>query len=420
MSTVQLQTEQEVIGSSPVSLLYICDFPPSNAGGGCILMKRLLQAYPVDRLTVFTGSPNMRDTHSKERLGCCHVAFPMLQPSPVRWIGRIKHVLSWLLLAYIAANAVFRIYWRKVGTILTILHGRYYFAAAAAGWLTSKPYIVVVHDDFISQTERATWFSRKVVKSLTGLVLRRAAHVYSVSPGMQRLLREEFRCESEVQWPATERDTTLRQRVRTVADDFVILFAGAITYANEDSLTLLAELISSGELKQHGMLDVKLHVCTKVNENPQWCSKWSSQDLVIKDWLSQSELSKTLAEADMFFLPYSFRKSSRHGVQTAFPSKTADYLAAGKPILILAPWYSSLARYASEEGFAEVVTEFSVQVLADAIRKVALSPDHRAALSRRALQAFASHHDIHDQRRKFQALVEAVSKESLRGRLAHL
>lgn len=418
MGTVQLQTEQEVTTASPVSLLYICDFPPSNAGGGCILIKRLLQAYPADRLTVFTGSANMRETRPDERLGCRHVAFPMLRASSVRCIGRIKHVITWMLLAYIAATAAFRIYWRKVGAILTILHGRYYFAAAAAGWLTSKPYIVVVHDDFISQTGCATWFSKRVVKPLTGLVLRRASHVYSVSPGMQRLLREEFRCESEVQWPATERDNTLRQPSRPIADDFVILFAGAITYANEDSLTLLAELISSGELKQHGMLDVKLHVYTKVNENPQWCSKWSSPDLVIKDWLSQSELSKTLAEADIFFLPYSFRRSSRHAVQTAFPSKTADYLAAGKPILVLAPWYSSLARYASEQGFAEVVTEFSVQVLADAIRKVALSPNHRAALARRALEAFASHHDIHNQRRKFEALVKLVSRDSLRDCLA--
>ena len=46
-------------------------------------------------------------------------------------------------------------------------------------------------------------------------------------------------------------------------------------------------------------------------------------------------------------------------METAFPSKIADYLAAGKPILVFGPRYSSLVRYASEQGFAEIVDEFS-------------------------------------------------------------
>jgi glycosyltransferase involved in cell wall biosynthesis len=234
---------------------------------------------------------------------------------------------------------------------------------------------------------------------------------------MQHLLREEFGTESEVQWPATEPNRTLQQRSRCAADDLVILFAGAITYANEDSLSLLAELISSGLLKQNGELNARLHVYTKVSENPQWCVKWSSPDLVVKDWVSQSELSNALAEADILFLPYSFRESSRHAVQTGFPSKTADYLATSKPVLVLAPWYSSLARYASEQGFAEVVTESNIQALADAIRKMALSPVHRAALVRRAIEAFASNHDIHNQRRRFETLVKVVSRDTSDGYL---
>jgi glycosyltransferase involved in cell wall biosynthesis len=229
---------------------------------------------------------------------------------------------------------------------------------------------------------------------------------------MQRKLRVIFGIESEIQLPTTEPQTMQREFNGHAPGSLVILFAGSITYAVEDSLTLLAELVCSGIFKQPGMPEVSLHVYTKISDNLRWCAQWSHPDLLIKDWLPQSELRIALARADILFLPYSFLESSRHAVQTAFPSKTADYLATGKPVLVFGPSYSSLVCYATEQGFGEVVTEFNAQALAAAIRTLALSPSYRTALGMRALQTFSSHHDIHEQRRKFLTTVESVSRRA--------
>ena len=137
---------------------------------------------------------------------------------------------------------------------------------------------------------------------------------------------------------------------------------------------------------------------------------WDHPDILSLEWVAQTDVPKVLYGADILFLPYSFREGSRHLVETAFPSKTADYLAAGKPILVVGPPYSTLVQYASEEGFAEVVTEPNVDMLAHAIQRIVLFPEHARMLAARAHDVFYRNHDIERQRRDFRALLQmAVS-----------
>jgi hypothetical protein len=121
----------------------------------------------------------------------------------------------------------------------------------------------------------------------------------------------------------------------------------------------------------------------------------------------------------MLFLPYSFLEIARQAVETAFPSKIADYLAAGKPILVFGPQYSSLVRYAREQGFAEIVQEFSPRALAQSIEKITFSSGDRERLAGRSRQALSSNHDIGRQRRRFYLMLRnLVSPTTLTDRLS--
>ena len=398
--------------ASGTRFLYICDFPPSEEDGGRILLKRLLQAHPPENICVFTTSAALRRSSAGERLPCRHVGFPIFYRSRWRLLTRIRHAISWLIIAGISMVAALEIWRRKADVILTILHGRLYFAAAAAGALTCTPYIMFVHDDRVSQTQGATCFWRRVGKPLTGLVLRHAAHVYCISPGMQRFLRAEFNVQSEVQWPATRVGRCMPAPRLHEPGVLTILFAGAIHYANQDSLGLLVDLLRSGTLRSAGLPHVKLHIYTRLGECPPSIVSGGGPDVFIGDWLRQVQLPRVLQEADILFLPYSFLAGSRHAVETAFPSKVADYVAAGKPILVFAPAYSTLARYAAQEQFTELVTQFDQEALAGAIRKLALSSAYREMLARRALEVLQRNHDISRQRQQFCRLL-------LRSKLPH-
>jgi glycosyltransferase involved in cell wall biosynthesis len=84
---------------------------------------------------------------------------------------------------------------------------------------------------------------------------------------------------------------------------------------------------------------------------------WAHDLINLRGWVSNLELRRALCRADILFLPASFAKEEVAVVVAGFPTKTADYMASGRPILVFGPEYSSLVRYARETGFAEVVSE---------------------------------------------------------------
>src|ERR1700719_3870968 len=102
ISSVQMGREDAKAAGEAARLLYICDFPPSNLAGGSILMSRLLQDYPPDRIAVLTGSRYLRVSPEEGRLGCEHIPFPTTKGWG-RWgLGRIKNAIDWLMIPVLA------------------------------------------------------------------------------------------------------------------------------------------------------------------------------------------------------------------------------------------------------------------------------------------------------------------------------
>jgi glycosyltransferase involved in cell wall biosynthesis len=376
-------------------------------------MSRLLEGCDGKHLLVITSTPGKRLSRNDELLACKHIAFPVLGASRVRWFGRLKHILNWIILAVACFTALASILWRKVDVVITVLHGRFYFAGAFAAYLTRTPYVVVVHDDFISSANRLSKFSANILRPLAKRVLHRAAHVYAVSPEMTNFLANEFGVDSELQLPAT---TKLLRRQGSLCGSGteapVIVFAGGVTFAVRDSLDLVAKLITGGAAAEYGMPGLKLRLFSQLCVEQANEYGWYHSNIEIKGWVPQSALLDALSEADILLLPYSFSENARHAVHTAFPSKTADYLASRKPILILAPGSSTLVRYARKEGFADIVDEFSTDALARTIHQIVFSPEHRATLADRAQQVFCRNHDIANQRRKFFATLGRLASPS--------
>jgi glycosyltransferase involved in cell wall biosynthesis len=401
----------------PLNLLYICDFPPSNFAGGPILMSRLLSGYPPDRIVVLTGSRYLRASPQDGRLTCDHIAFPTTNGWG-RWgSGRIKNLLDWLMIPVLALVATYVIRSRRIKAIMTIAHDRFFVGAALAGWITGAPCVVVMHDDTITPAERRSWVLKHVVRSWARRALHNASHIYAISREMQELLKSEYGVDSELQWPGTEpsskrdrrSDSVLTELSVTRTHSAVILFAGAIGYSVEDSLKMLAGILIKGKLQAYGIQSAELHLYTQLNPERIHDWGWDHHCIRVHPWVSQQELQGVLQKADILFLPYSFSEASRYAVESAFPSKTADYLAAGRPILVFGPQYSSLVRYAKEQGFAEVVDNFDEDILARAIQRLLSDSIHRNQLCKRSLAVFEQNHNIVRQREELRSLLSRIT-----------
>jgi hypothetical protein len=101
-----------------------------------------------------------------------------------------------------------------------------------------------------------------------------------------------------------------------------------------------------------------------------------------------SNMAQAMREqSDVLFLPMTFEEKERPNMQVSFPSKLAEYTAAGRPILIYGPEYCSAVRWARENPqAAEVVAEAGVEGLRGALARLQDS-SHRHALAVEALEA---------------------------------
>ena len=402
MSATEVINANEPVAGQSVRLLYVCDWPPSNFGGGPILMSRLLREYPADTITVLTSTRFARVSPKEGRLECDEITVPLSEGYGRFGLGRLRILLNWLRIPLIAFTVRRVILQREIAAILTVLHGQFCFAAALAGWVTGVPYIVMVHDDYATEMNFVgRWATRAVMNG--------AAHTYCVSPGMQETIRRNFGVDAELQLPATERGE--HEPARSAGGEISIVYAGSITAAVEDNLKLLATLITSGKLTKRGV-DAKLHLYTVLKQEQKREWGWDHPNIVIHSWVGQAELPDVLCKADILFLPFSFAPEEMHTVKTAFPSKTADYLASGTPILVFGPQYSTLVAYAGREGFGEIVMEPDGELLAEAIQRIARDAGHREMLSRRAQTVFSKYHDIARQRKDFVRLLNTIVHET--------
>jgi hypothetical protein len=91
-------------------------------------------------------------------------------------------------------------------------------------------------------------------------------------------------------------------------------------------------------------------------------------------------------EAQAVFVAMTFDASERRNMEVCFPSKMTEYTAAGLPVLIHGPDYSSAVRWARENtDAAEVVVEQTQPAIEVALRRL-LNPERRVLLAKRAIE----------------------------------
>jgi glycosyltransferase involved in cell wall biosynthesis len=222
---------------------------------------------------------------------------------------------------------------------------------------------------------------------------------------MQEFVSDTCGRESELQLPAIAPNKTevfAEANPTSLAEEPIrILYAGGIV----ENAEALVRLIKDGTLKRYGVPSCSLDLYVPLTRDRFVELGWAHDFINLRGWIPNLELRRALCRADILFLPASFDKQEAAVVIAGFPTKAADYMASGRPILVFGPEYSSLVRYARQYGFAEVVTEPSDDALANGIKKLLQSPTHREQLVSTAFSVLSINHNIFKQRQKFQELV---------------
>lgn len=166
----------------------------------------------------------------------------------------------------------------------------------------------------------------------------------------------------------------------------VILYSGNIYWAQEKSIRSLIRVVRA--LNEPGIV-IKLYV-------PKDAERFAEQfagDHVEVGTATSDEILFIQRQSVVLFLPLVWSENSRLVIETALPGKMTEYLVAGRPILVHAPPYSYLARYARDNGFALVVDSEDDAALASGVRTLLTDTALGAKLVRNAKALFAKNHD---------------------------
>jgi hypothetical protein len=262
--------------------------------------------------------------------------------------------------------------------------------AARAG----KPFAVYMVDDF-------AWPMRLAGRPETDIAatqarmqrsLARARHVFAITDELAELVHRQFGVTPVTLPLAFEPGPRPNLPVKDQ-----IFFLGSVNFLYADAIRLLVQVV--GRLRAETGRDLTIRFTSpaahaELGPLPAFVQ--------VAPIAGAGALAEEIAASLAAFLPYSFDEKLRTMVTTSFPSKSMEYLAYARSILVHAPDYSNSARMFSRAHLPTVTS--SMPELETALRShLAEAPDH-SALYRTYLE-----------KRHAPAAVRAIILETLEG-----
>lgn len=359
-------------------------------------MRRLFARYPPDRLWALTNEQCKR---------IAAVFDPVPPPERQvsvrevqihrRWIHRLALLLNYMLIPRTVWRGVRLVREHSIEAIFTVPWDQFTIAAYCIHKITGRPLYMYIMDD-PAGARHFGGLQPMVYALLMPRIARACKIVWGVSDGMCEYFQQAYGVKCLPLLPLLEVEDFKEKNVRKSdrADgSFQVIYTGSIYSAQLDAVRRLVHVVDQESRRNAGgPASMELTLYTWVSgaalEKMGLCGK-----NVRRDEVRQEDVAGVLAEADVAFLPLSFEPAMRHIVQTSLPSKIAEYLAAGLPILAHAPADSTVARYCREHGCGLVVDQPDEAALRDALLLLKSDTTLRKKLSAKALQAASEKHD---------------------------
>lgn len=362
------------------SLLYVGDVPVAQTRFGEIQLFRLLQNYPRDSLRII--EPSYARAEPADRLPSVH--YGCIQLGPARLFHtRFAHHLGAMAFAaaeFAASNVIRQLASFRPRAVLTTLHDYSWRLAAAVARRMNVPLHVVIHDDpvekFSVRPLFGPWYLREVAK-----LCRQAACCYCISPQMAERYRERFGAVAELLYPIRSKDAVSFPNIapQVARRPRKIVFAGSLYVESYWDILLRVAAAAA-------VAGMELHIYTDIGPDLRSKYRDSAENLFIHPAIAKGQFENVLRkEADVLLLAVPFAESFREFASTGFPSKLADYMAVGVPILLAAPAYASVTCWAQKHADSVLaVNGDTAETYTDALESLAAQPLLRARLAEQA------------------------------------
>lgn len=389
----------------PAVLIFGSEIPQSISAGS-ILLYRLFQSWPVDRLLV-VGPAVPKEA---DRLACKYIEFnpsaERLDRSRFAKLSRVASAMGWR--RSIRASTLKQITSFHPEVIITVMQSISYFGIAyQLSFQAGIPLILFLHDDPEDFDAIYAW-AKPLLSDRNRTIYRHAARRLCVSPEMRDLLEQRYGVVGDVLYPNRSElllPRPFNESLKLKCPGILTLgYTGGLTYGYGARLEQLVPAFRDAS--------ARLRIYSR--DRP----KFSAADVMTylgKSRSPEEVMERAQAECDALILPYCY---AEHGHQdlyrTHFPSKLTEYLASGMPIIMSGPLYATGVKWALRHPNAcVVITESNLPAWIEWLTRLRIDGELRMEFAKAALAASLGDFDPVKIRHSFIAMVKRVSQPDL-------
>ena len=368
-------------------LLFVNDYPPSGAAGAPIIARELFAEYDPARLDVlYCGS--WANSAPDTFLPCRHTAVRAYTTRlrPRRVFVPIEASLNCLRLNHIVNVGRRIIRERGVEALFSTSYGAEmphaaYFLAREFG----LPFYYFEMDRL--DAVYLSPLTRRLINRHRVDFLKSAEKLWLISPKMIRTYEELYGVKGELlhHFVDLTKYEGLPRRSEQERDKISILYTGSFNHIVLGSTIWLARRLHRGF--SIGGKPVEL-----VIYGNQFPEEVRGPNVRYGGFVDKSRIPALLADADILFAPSTFDPPPglREQVETSMATKTVDYLASGRPVLIIGPTFSGLVDYFGP--YSTVVDGPDEAKLERALERIVTDHAYVAELRERGIELVRTHH----------------------------
>jgi glycosyltransferase involved in cell wall biosynthesis len=255
-------------------------------------------------------------------------------------------------------------------------------AAYLAARMTGCRFYPIVDDDYLTQwgESHKKWFARQVAP----FIMRHSDGIFVISEYLGELYKQRYGRDYRVLHTATldrvgKPPETVEMPRKNGA--YTLLFTGSVYSLNIDVFPTI--------LKGIGLLSgvpVKLHLYCWQTER-QLSEAGINGPVVFHGSVGPEAVRQVQRDADILLVAFGFNTPYPEVCRTSFPTKVADYLISGRPIFVIAPADSYMARYFRAHRCGHVVDQNDPALIAEGLQRLTTDAAYRAELVRNAYEA---------------------------------
>jgi len=168
-----------------------------------------------------------------------------------------------------------------------------------------------------------------------------------------------------------------------------IVYAGRIGIANIEAIILMVDIID--KLYKEG-ISIEFDIYSIDEDKKLQRIIKNKSGSKYKSFVSHIDLPETLSKYDFLYLPLSSNKKSIKYTRLSMPTKVAEYMISGKPIIVFSPPETALYKYATKENWAYVSVD--KEELINGLQNLISSKELREKHGRTAQKLALANHEI--------------------------